>query len=87
MYKADKKTLPKNLQTLFLDNTVNMNYNMRNKRKYYQKYVRTKQKQMCLSVHGVKLWNSLDSEIRQNKTIYSFKAKYKYFLLNSYETL
>ena len=60
MYKADKNTLPRKLQLMFIDNTVNINYNFRNKKDYYQKYVRTKQKQMCLSVLGVKLWNSLE---------------------------
>ena len=59
------------------------NYNFRNKKDYYQKYVTTKQKQMCLSVFGIKLWNSLDSKIRQSETIYSFKSKYKYYLLNN----
>ena len=84
MYKANKNSLPRNLQLMFLDNKVNSNYNLRNKKEYYQKYVRTKQKQMCLSVFGIKLWNSLDSKIRQSETIYSFKSKYKYYLLNNY---
>ena len=29
---------------------------------------------------GVKLWNFLDSEIKQSKTIYSFKSKYEYYI-------
>ena len=33
-----------------------------------------------LSVLGVKLWNYLDSEIKQSKTIYSFKSKYEYYI-------
>ena len=31
MYKANKNTLPKNLQLMFKDNTVNKNYNFRKK--------------------------------------------------------
>ena len=84
MYKANKNTLPTNLQSMFKENTVNKNYNFRNKQEYFHKYVRTKQKQMCLSVLGIKLWNSLDNEIKKSKTIYSFKSKYKYYLLNNY---
>ena len=84
MYKANKNTLPTNLQSMSKENTVNKNYNFRNKQEYFHKYVRTKQKQMCLSVLGIKLWNSLDNEIKNSKTICSFKSKYKYYLLNNY---
>ena len=46
-----------------------------------QKFVRTRQKQFCISFSGVKLWNSLDDSTKNSKTINSFKKKYKCKLL------
>ena len=51
----NRKKLTKNLQSILNVNTVNKNYNLRNKQDYQHKYVRTKQKQMCLSIYGIKL--------------------------------
>jgi hypothetical protein len=83
MYKAHKYVLPNNLQILFICNEDNHNTRQRNK--FKQKYVRTKQKQMCMSVYGAKLWNSISKEIKNSKTLYSFKTTFKYYLLSKYE--
>ena len=48
------------------------------------KYVRTEQKQMSLSIHGVKIWNSIDEDIKTCKSIHIFKSKYKTHLLSQY---
>ena len=84
MYKANNNILPKNLQSLFIDNNTIHIYNLRKKHEYYTKYVRTRQKQMCLSIHGVKLWNSLSQEIKKSTYTHSFKIKYKLYLINNY---
>ena len=84
IYRANCHTLPKNLQSILNFNTVNKNYNLRNKQDYQHKYVRTKQKQMCLSIYGIKLWNNLHDDIKQCKHIHSFKTKYKKNLINKY---
>ncbi len=84
IFKASCQTLPKNLQLILNFNTVNKNYNLRNKQDYQHKYVRTKQKQMCLSIYGIKPWNNLHDDIKQCKNIHSFKTKYKKHLINKY---
>ena len=55
MYKANSKILPKNLQLMFKDSSSQKTYSLRNKHDCHYKYVRTKQKQMCLSIYGLKL--------------------------------
>ena len=69
---------------MFVGNKTNLNYNFKHKKDFYQKYVRTKQKQMCITVVGIKLWNSLDLKIKNSNTLDSFKTKYKGFLINKY---
>ena len=39
---------------------------------------------MSLSIHGVKIWNSIDEDIKTCKYIHSFKTKYKTLLLSQY---
>ena len=84
IFKASCQTLPKNLQLILNFKTVDKNYNLRNKQDYQHKYVRIKQKQMCLSIYSIKLWNNLQDDIKQCKTIHSFKTKYKKCLINKY---
>ena len=39
--------------------------------------VRTTQKQMCISIDGPKLWNSLETIVKEETSIYMFKHIYK----------
>ena len=84
MYKANRKTLPKNLQILFHFNSAKNRYHLRNKQEFQCRFVRTKQKQMCLSIYGIKLWNAMYDEFKQCKNIKSFKIKYKRFIIEKY---
>ena len=84
LFKASCQSLSKKLQLIFNFNTVNKIYNLRNKQDYQHKYVRTKQKQMCLSIYGTKLWNNIQDDIKQCNNIHSFKYKYKKYLINKY---
>jgi len=45
------------------------------RRQYYFKtpFARTTLKQMCLSIYGVKLWNTLDYELKCYKNVCKFK--------------
>ena len=36
----------------------------------HYKFLRTEQKQMCLSIYGIKLWNSLNDVIKECKKAY-----------------
>ena len=86
MYQVSKKSLPSNLLANFHIKQKNEFYNLRSKSKemFELKYVRTEQKQMSLSIHGVKIWNSIDEDIKTCKSIHIFKSKYKTHLLSQY---
>ena len=51
------KTLPNNMHKLFV--LYDPMYMTRQKCVFKQKYARTNLKTMCISINGVKLWNSL----------------------------
>ena len=80
MFKAYHMLLPQTLQNYFSLNR-NDRYNTRQTCNFQQKFVRTRQKQLCISYSGVKLWNSLDDTLKNCKTIDLFKKKYKNSLL------
>ena len=84
MYKVYTKSLPRNILEKFEIKNKNRCYNLRSKKVFNLKFVRTTQKQMCLSVCGIKLWNSLSEETLKCKSIQSFKSKYKSMLLFKY---
>ena len=73
MFKVKNNLLPEGIQSLF---TINSNsYNTRKNGKFNQKYVRTTMKSMTVSVAGVKLWNSLKTNITTiKKIVYSRKC-------------
>ena len=41
-------------------------------------------KQHCDSVTGIKLWNSIESYIKNSKTEQALKTKFKCFLISAY---
>ena len=82
MFKAYHMLLPKPLQNFF-SLASSEGYNTRQKHNFKKKYVRTRQKQLCISFSGVTLWNSLDDCIKNCKTIDSFKKVYKQKLLTA----
>lgn len=43
------------------------------------------EKQMCVSVYGVKLWNSLDDDFKHCSDIIQFKRIYKEKIMGRYE--
>ena len=73
MYRAFNKTLPVNLNNIFTVCEPNCLFNMRKKKDFVHKYTRTNLKAMSVSVVGAKLWNELDSNLRNTKTILLFK--------------
>ena len=68
--------------TLF---TINSNsYNTRQSGKFIQKYVRTTMKSLTVSVAGVKLWNSIRTNITTIEKICVFKKMCKSYFLGKY---
>ena len=83
MFKAFHNLLPLNLQKLFIVSSNNR-YCTKQNSYFKQNYVRTTRKQMCISVCGVKLWNTVKNEIKNCKKVYIFKKMYKKQLLSTY---
>ena len=50
-------------------------------------FVHTNLKIMCISVKGVKLWNSLDSSLMCCRSVHYFKNKFTDNILNSSKCL
>ena len=84
MYKVYNQNAPRNLLELFEVKVNNTYYNLRSKSAFNLKFVRTTQKQMCLSIRGIKLWNSLTQKMTKCKSIQSFKTQYKKDILSKY---
>ena len=63
MYRAFNNNLPKNIQDMFVLNTADVKYSVRQKNNFKTKYVRTTLKSMSVSSRGVKLWNKLDKKL------------------------
>ena len=84
MYRAFNKTLPVNLNNIFTVCEPSCLFNMRKKKDFVHKYTRTNLKAMSVSVVGAKLWNELDSNLRNTKTILLFKKKIKWGVLPTY---
>ena len=81
MFKAYHSLLPQNLQNYFsLD--INDRYNTKRKYNLKQRRVRTKKKQLSISIAGVQLWNSLNDTLKTCNSIANFKKMYKGKLLS-----
>ena len=88
MYKAYHHMLPLNLQALFSKKAYEADkMATRQINKFNLPLCRTTLKQMCITVQGVKLWNSLSEDIFiKTKTIHSFKKCMKNKFIRSYKT-
>ena len=73
MYRAFNETLPVNLNNIFTVCEPNCLFNMGKKKDFVHKYTRTNLKAMSVSVVGAKLWNELDSNLRNTTTILLLK--------------
>ena len=73
--KTCEVLLPVNLNNIFTVCEPNCLFNIRNKIDFVQKYIRTNLKAMSVSVVGAQLWNELDSNLRNTKSILLFKKK------------
>lgn len=85
MFKARNYLLPSNIQELFLDKRGNLC--TRQEGNFQQVYVRTSLKSFCISIKGVKLWNSLNLDLKMCKSINKFKKRLKLEIINKYKQL
>ena len=75
MFKAKNRVLPGNLQKLFVFTSEDENH--RRRFDFKHQVARTTLKQMCISVVGVKIWNSQLQDLKGCTDIYRFKKMYK----------
>ena len=71
-------------KTLFSERAGCQRYELRGKQKLQEQGFRTTLKRMCISVHGVKLWNGLREEVRLCRSFNKFKGILKREVLENY---
>ena len=72
-YKADKYLLPKNIENLFVH--MYGEVHTRQTGHFQQLYARTTKKQMCITIGGSKLWNSLETNLKEEINIHKLKKE------------
>ena len=77
IYKVNNNLLPNTIKNLFQERDSCRKYVLRGKLRLKQQRVRSTLKRMCISVEGVILWNSLDSEVKLSKNVNQFKRKFR----------
>ena len=82
MFKLYYSKLPTLLQYRF-KRSQNI-HNTRSKNTFIVRYSRTNLKAMCISVCGVKLWNAMPVNIKEIRSLYTFKIKVKAYLISYY---
>lgn len=86
VYKAKNGLLPVKVQRYFtnLDSIHSHNTRQSSNKNFYCIRSRTRLKQFGISIRGVQLWNNLDVQIRNIKSIGKFKNTLKKIFLDSY---
>ena len=82
VFKAFHNVLPVNVQPFF--SIYESAYTTRQNCHFKHYYARTTLKGMCISIIGVKLWNSLDKSLKNCRNVHLFKKYYTNRLLKSY---
>ena len=83
VFKARKNDLPSQVQKLFHDREGG--YYLRREFNLKEMYAKKVKKRQCLSVCGVKMWNTLSEEIKRSTNIHLFKKHCKTFVLSKYD--
>ena len=84
LYKAKHNLLPGKIQKMFGEREGG--YNLRGRGKLKQPFARTTLKSMCISVCGVKLWNSLPEDIKDSKNVAHLKTMFKNNIFEKYRS-
>ena len=86
MYRAKRRSLPTNLQNLFTCK-ANAYYFTRQSENFQYNFARTSLKNLCVSIYGVKLWNSLSDALKECKNEPNFKKCFKLEKMNEYRKI
>ena len=82
MFKAFHNVLPVNVQQFI--SICESAYTTRQNCHFKHYYSRTTLKGMCISITGVKLWNSLENSLKNCRNVHLFTKYYTNRLLKSY---
>ena len=82
MFKAYHNVLPDCLQKMF--NLRVQIYDTRQKCTFSVHRAHTNVKSMCISIYGVKLWNSLHTNLTNCRSVQVFKKMYKMHIISLY---
>ena len=82
MHKSSTNSLPKNVQNLFLHKYCHVH--TRKSGNIQQIYVRTTKKQMRISMDESKLWNSMETILKEETSMHMLRYKYKQIIMGSY---
>ena len=82
MFKAYHNVLPDSLQKMF--NLRVQIYDTRQKCTFSVHRANTNVKSMCISIYGVKLWNSLHTDLTNCRSVHVFKKMYKMHIISLY---
>ena len=82
MHKANKNLLLTNIQNLLAYKYGQVH--TRQTGNFQQFNVRTTKKQMCITIGGQKLWNSLQTNLKEEIDIHKSKKKNKQIIMDSY---
>ena len=80
--RTNKNVLSKNVQNFPLHNYGHVH--TRQTGNFKQSDVRTTKKQMYISIDGQKLWNSLETILKEETSIHMSKHKYKQIIIELY---
>ena len=82
MFKAYHNVLPDSLHKMF--NLRVQIYDTRQKCTFSVHRAHTNVKSMCISIYGVKLWNSLHTDLTNCRSVQVFKKMYKMHIISLY---
>ena len=86
MYKAKTGCLPVNLQAMF-HMSLERIHDTLNSRNVRQVFSRTNKKANCITVYGIKLWNTIQDRIRRSQNLHTFKKRFSKKLHSRYTLL
>ena len=86
MYKYSKNLLPPLFDDYFILNRCINSYETRNSDKFYIPFYRYKLSRSTIRFIGPKIWNSTNTSFKLISSFSSFKKKYKFQLINEYNT-
>ena len=84
MYKANRGSLPVNIQVNFVKNKEIHKYNTRRKNDFFYTQVSTKLRKMSVNKYGIDILNDLPKCIKESKSLSCFKKRLKLRLVNNY---